>query len=214
MRREPTRLRIPDCELRIAASRRLATARRGATIVELLISLAIAAALLTATAYAMHASMQSFQVNQEQSTLTQRARIGMQRVLSGIRAGEGHLPYSAGARTQFRNGLAVVDDTGIVMRTADGADVTYRYDAPAKRVLVDVGGRTLVLLEGVDQFVVRLEPMKSTAHVKAGLEYDLLRRATILLTVRATAQTNLTGEAGGDLTVTMSSSAMPRRNAW
>jgi type II secretory pathway pseudopilin PulG len=197
-----------------AAARRRGTARRGATMVELLVSLAIAAALLTATAVAMDASLQSFRINQEQSTLTQRARMAMHRVLSGIRAGEGHLPYSATARTEFRNGLAVVDDTGIEMRTADGSSVTYRYDAAADRVLVDVGGRTHVLLEGVDSFVVRLEPMKSTAHVKAGLEYDLLRRATILLTVRATDQTNLTGEARGDMTITMSSSAMPRRNAW
>lgn len=214
MRREPSRLRISDFGLRVSAARRHGTARGGATMVELLISLAIAAALLTATAFAMDASLQSFQINQEHSTLTQRARMAMHRVLSGIRAGDDHLPYNATARTEFRAGLAVVDDTGITMRTTDGASVTYRYDAAGDRVLVDVGGATHTLLEGVDSFVVRLEPMKSTAHVKAGLEYDLLRRATILLTVRATGQTNLTGEASGDTTITMSSSAMPRRNAW
>ena len=43
--------------------------------------------------------------------------------------------------------------------------------------------------------------------------YDLLRRATILLTLRSTAATAVAGE-GTSQTVTLSVSVMPRRNAW
>jgi hypothetical protein len=184
-------------------------------MVELLISLSIAAALLTATAVAMDASLQSFQINQEQSTLTQRGRMGMHRILSGIRAGEGHLPHGEDALADFRGGFDV-DDTGIRMVMTDGTPVVYRYEAATHRVLADVGSpaTTHVMLEGVDQFRIRLEPMKSAAHAKAGLDHDLLKRATVLLTVRTTGETNLPGESQGNLTVTMSSCAMPRRNAW
>lgn len=187
--------------------------RRGASLVELLIGLALAASLLIATAVALDASLRSYQVNQEQSTLVQRARLAMHRVLTGIRAGEAHQPYDADAEDDFRAGL-VVDDTGVEMLTSDGDAVVYRYDAPGKRVLAEVNGTTHTLLEGVEQFSVRMEPMRSPSYIKAGLEYDLLKRATILLTIRATGETTLPGETQSEQTLTMSSSTMPRRNAW
>lgn len=188
--------------------------RTGATLVEMLIGLSLAAGLLTATAVALDASLQSYKVNQEQSGLTQRARMTMHRVLSAVRAGEDHLPIGSAALTDFRAGYSV-DDGGITMHTSDGQTVVYRYDASTKRVLAEVnGGAAHTLLDNVDRFTVRMEPMKSPAHVKAGLPYDLLRRATIVLTINSADTTPLPGETRNGHTLTISSSAMPRRNAW
>ena len=216
MRRKAVQSEISKLGFQISAARRLGTARRGATMVELLISMSIAAALLTATAVAVDASLKSFQVNQEQSTLTQRARMGMHRILSTIRAGEAHRPHDDDANQTLHNGFDV-EDTGIEMLTAEGTPVVYRYDAATKRLLADVGGAggaTHVLMEGVEKFLIYFEPMKSAAHARGGLDHDLLQRATVYLTVRATGETNLPGEAKGQLTVSMSSAAMPRRNSW
>lgn len=190
--------------------------RAGATLIEMLIGLALAAGLLTATAVALDASLQSYKINQEQSGLVQRARMASHRMLSAIRAGKEHMPNTAAAEASFRGGL-VVDDAGIRLRTSDGQPVAYRYDAAAKRVLVDENGATHTLLDGVQQFSVRMEPMKSPGHVKAGLDYDLLRRATVVLTIggpAAAGATPLPGESRDQHTLTISSSAMPRRNAW
>ncbi len=43
---------------------------------------------------------------------------------------------------------------------------------------------------------------------------DLLRRATILLTVRATGSADEGGDGGQTQTITISSSVVPRRNVW
>jgi hypothetical protein len=180
----------------------------------MLIALSIAAALLTATAVALDASIKSYQVNQEHSTLAQRARLAMHRILATIRAGDLHMPHDDTAEDDFRSGL-VVQDTGIDLETDDGAALTYRYDATNKQLLADVGGGvTHVVLDGVEAFTLTLEPMRSAAHIKAGLDYDLLRRATIILSIRSTDETALPGEIRGQQTLTMSSSAMPRRNSW
>lgn len=179
----------------------------------MMIGLALAAGLLTATAVALDATLKSYQINQAQTGLVQRSRLAMHRVLSAIRAGDAHLPYTTAAETTFRTGVTV-DDNGIEMKTADGQSVVYRYDAPNKRVLADVDGTTHTLLDNVEQFTVRLEPMKSPSHVKAGLDYDLLRRATLLITINAADATPLPGESKQDQLLTISSSAMPRRNAW
>jgi len=59
-----------------------------------------------------------------------------------------------------------------------------------------------------------LEPMRSSTSIRTGGVYDLLSRATILLTVRTADNTVMNSETTGDQTVTISSSVMPRRNVW
>jgi roadblock/LC7 domain-containing protein len=187
---------------------------RGATLVELLIGLSLTAALLTATAFAMDASLKSYQINQEQASLVQRARMGVHRLLSAIREGEDHVPFTAARAGEFTGNGTLVEDTGIRMTDADGNAIVYRFDAANHRVMADAGGKSHVMIEGVESFTVRMEPMKSAAHVKAGLDFDLLRRATVLLTVRVDGTMPLPGEKVTNHTMTISSSAMPRRNAW
>src|SRR5690349_11308345 len=125
--------------------------RVGATLVEVLIALSITAALLTAVGMALDASVQGYQVNQAESTLAQRARLTLHRMLTNIRAGDGHQAYAAAAQTDFAKGL-VVADTGIAFYSDDGHATLYRYDAANKRLMADVDGASHVLLDGVDAF--------------------------------------------------------------
>jgi hypothetical protein len=61
---------------------------------------------------------------------------------------------------------------------------------------------------------VKFEPMKSEQSHRAGGSYDLLMRATVLLTVRSTGQSGDPNASTGTQSITLSSSVMPRRNVW
>lgn len=187
--------------------------RRGVGLVELLIALSISSLLLTAVGIALDASFVSYKVNQEQSALTQRARVTMHRILTSVRQCDAHAPSTSSLLTNFGLGVRITD-VGISMINDAGDDVTYRYDAPNQRILCTVNGLERTLLEGVTQFQVTLEPMRSATSIRIGGGYDLLNRATVLLTVRTTTATSMASETTGQQTVTLSSSAQPRRNVW
>ncbi|MCD4699172.1 MAG: type II secretion system GspH family protein [Phycisphaerae bacterium] len=65
-----------------------AKTRRGFTIVEMLMALAILAVLLSAVAVAMHASMHNYGENTEIAELTQTARVVLNRMTSEIRTAD------------------------------------------------------------------------------------------------------------------------------
>lgn len=187
--------------------------RRGVGLVELLIALAICSMLLTAVAMALDASFLSYRVNQEQSALNQKARLTMHRILTNVRQCEAHAPATSSLLTNFSLGVRV-DDVGIAMLNDAGDDVVYRYDATNQRILYALDGNERTLLEGVTQFQVTLEPMRSATSIRTGGGYDLLNRATVLLTVRTTGKTSMNSETTGQQSITLSSSAQPRRNVW
>ena len=70
------------------------------------------------------------------------------------------------------------------------------------------------MCDGVESFTVRMEPMRSAASIRTGGPWDLMKRATFLLTVKTTSDTAVKGEGIGHQTVTLSASVMPRRNTW
>ncbi len=189
-------------------------ARHGLGLAELLISLTISAALLTAVAFAIDAAFQSYKVNQEESSLTERARLALYRMLSNIRTTQAHQPYTPAAVTSFATGQ-IVTDRGITMYDDTNTQTTYLFDSPSQQLRVIRAGVTHVLLNGVTNFTVKMEPMKSAESVKTGSQtYDLLMRATILLTLDTNSSTSKSSETTGKQTVTLSSSVMPRRNIW
>lgn len=79
---------------------------------------------------------------------------------------------------------------------------------------MDVAGKSHVMCDGVETFTVRMEPMRSADSIRTGGSWDLLKRATLLLTVKTNNNTSTKGEGIGKQTVTLSASVMPRRNAW
>lgn len=187
--------------------------RGGLVLVELMIALSISAALLVATAWAVDASIRAYQINQEQSALIQRARVALYHITTSIRTTSAHVPDSAPARSDFTSGL-VVADTGISMYDLNNQVLTYRYDAINQRLLAITGGKTYTMAEGVTSFSVKMEPMRSDESVRTGGAWDLLRRATVTLSVRNNSKTTVGGDSTGQQVLTLSASTMPRQNAW
>jgi Tfp pilus assembly protein PilV len=187
--------------------------RHGLGLVELLAALIISAGLLTATAVAIHTSFNAYRINQQQSILLQSARIALYRVTANIRQSALHAPDTAALSTQFASG-ATVSDTGIKLYDPNNNLIIYRLDTANNRLLVIANGTSYPLLEGVEAFSVTMEPMRSSASVRTGGNWDLLKRATLFITVKTNSKTSGVGEGTGSFSLTLSASTMPRRNAW
>lgn len=188
--------------------------RKGLAVVELLIALAIGATMLVAVAYTVDAAFRAYSINQEQSDLMQHARLAMHRVITGIRATGAHQPINDLPLFDFKAGR-VSTDVGIVMTDANGEPVGFRFD-PVNRMLLgtDRTGSEYVILRGVEKFEVKFEPMQTLQSKRTGGPYDRLRRATVLLTVKTEGRTAYVDRTVAAQRVTLSSSAMPRRNIW
>src|SRR5688500_16516712 len=161
--------------------------RRGMGLVEMLIALIIAAALLTATAVAVDSSFRGYAINQQQANLMHQARVTIHRISTSIRLANEHAPEDSTLNAQFKNGQTITG-TGIAMFDEAGEDLTFSYDAPNKRVLAIYNGTQRTICSGVEAFTVRMEPKQSETNKKINSVYDLLDTATILLTVRTRAQ--------------------------
>lgn len=195
-------------------SARAKTMRRGVGLVELLIALAIVAALLTATAAAVNAAFKAYAVNQTQADTSQRTRLALHRITGILRTAAEHAPVTAAQKTLFVKGQRVTD-SGVAVLDQNGMEIRFTFDDAAHALIVSEGGRQHVLLEGVREFSVTMDPRKSAAALKTGGGYDLLARATISLTAGFTAEAaDLTAEQGDSRTVTFTASVTPRRTAW
>jgi prepilin-type N-terminal cleavage/methylation domain-containing protein len=193
---------------------------RGMGLVEVMVAITIAGAVLTAMAIAVHASFQAYTVNVSATDLLQRNRVAINRLVTDIRRGTDHTleQTDPDAHTLFRSGgnnEGIVTANSIEVRgNADSSDqtswprVSYIYDAGTKVVKVvsqkdaTADKVTFNLLKNVTQFQITLEPTKG----KLGLvrnEYDKLKRAVILITIQdpTTKQTS-----------SLSTSVIPRRN--
>ena len=188
--------------------------RAGIALFECLMAIAISAGLLTATAFALDASIKAFHINQQQSILMQNTRLAMTRILSTVRRCKLHAPDTSAQRGPFSTGKTVTD-SGITMFDHNNQLATYRYDKPTKTVnFIAADGKSYPLIHGVEEFIVTLEPMRSPNAVRTGAGWDLLKRATIQITVKTTEQTSLANEGVGRVKLTLSGSVMPRRNTW
>jgi hypothetical protein len=183
-------------------------------VVELLIALAISGMVLAAVAYSVDACFRAYSINQEQSDLMQRARIGMHRIITTVRTTNAHQPLSADAVLAFKEGIAV-SDSGIAMFDADDRPINFKFDAARGQVTaVDGEGNEYVMLRGVRKFEIKFEPLRSEQSARTGGPYDKLLRATVLVTVQTTGNALDIDETVAAQTVTLSSSVMPRRNIW
>jgi Tfp pilus assembly protein PilE len=185
----------------------------GLGVVELLVSLAIVASLLTAVAVAVDASFKSYAINQSESDLMQRARVTLHRMVATIRATALHAPADTTLASRFAAG-EVVECPSIAMFDNDDVETEFTFDAAAKTLSVIRDGESHLLLDGVTVFKVKMEPMRSASSVKTGSGWDLLKRATIYLTIETTDRTGLAGESSSSSTISLADSVMPRRNAW
>ncbi len=186
---------------------------RGMTLIELLLALAISAALLTAAALAIDASFKAYRINQEQASLSQRARVALNQMLTTIRANHEHSPITASAIQAFASG-APVSDSGVKMYDAAGVVIVFWLDRQTGRLMISRDAQSHTLLNGVSDFRVELQPMKSPAAIKTGSACDLLKRANLHLTIRSTDDTSAASETTSLQHITLDTSVCPRQNVW
>jgi hypothetical protein len=112
--------------------------------------------------------------------------------------------------------LAALVGAGGMLASSDQIAVAAQGPASGKSSAGKTAnaGTSRVLLEGVQAFQVKMEPMKSAAAIKSGGAFDLLKRATILITIKTSGQSADVDESALSQSVTLSSSVMPRRNSW
>jgi prepilin-type N-terminal cleavage/methylation domain-containing protein len=196
--------------------------RRGVGLIELLVALVISAALLTAVGVAMDASFKAYGVDESQSQLMERARLAMNRMLTYIRSTNQHLPDDDASQTKFQSGL-ITQASSIRMMIDSVNGIIFRQSGTTlQAVSFTISGSTLTegksrtLLQGVNpgDFTITFEPQRSAQSIKTGGVYDQLKRASIALTVRAVANTSVTGEEISNESITLSGSVMPRPNMW
>jgi hypothetical protein len=183
-------------------------------VVELLIALAIGSLVLVAVAYCVDSAFRAYSINQEQSDLMQRSRLAMHRILTAIRTTDAHMPVDPVAVSGFKMGL-VVSDKAIDMIDSSERHVGFEFDpVNATLIATDKSGTEYVLLRGVEKFEIKFEPMKTQQSLRTGGPYDRLLRATVRLTIRTSGNSVDVDETVGAQRVTLSSSAVPRRNVW
>jgi prepilin-type N-terminal cleavage/methylation domain-containing protein len=196
--------------------------RKGLGLVEMLVALSISAALLVAVGAALDTSFKAYRANQEVADLTQRARLGMHRMLTELRTTTDPVPADE-VLAAYRAGQ-VVTTRAVRIDAPDGLTaIRYLHSGNQLRrqTLTRVGGAGTVASEGVfldgvsaADFEVTLEPQRSPRAARGGLSHDQLRRATVRMTVRPSAESDSPTEGQGNQAVTLVSSVVPRRNAW
>ena len=196
---------------------------RGLGLIEMMLALAISAAVLTAVATALDVSFKSYAVNQENANLMQRARLAMHRITTDIRTTTLHAaPTGSAAAADLAVGKIATtpelwlyrDMNGDGVYTADEM-MKYSYDSVNQLVMcIDFQGNEYVLARGVTAFAVKLEPMRSEQSIRTGGGYDLIMRANITMSVKTSGQSSDIDEKFGDQTVTLSTSVIPRRNVF
>jgi prepilin-type N-terminal cleavage/methylation domain-containing protein len=104
----------------VTANHRIKKSRRGLSLAEVMISLAISAMLLTAVAAAFSASSDAIEINDQFFRASQAARVSMTQILTEIRRA---------------NAVQVpANNKSLSMLTHDGKDRTYSFDSAAQKL--------------------------------------------------------------------------------
>jgi type II secretory pathway pseudopilin PulG len=158
--------------------------RTGLGLVEALISLAIASALLTAVAAAFSATVDAMEENDKFFQATHSGRIALHRIL-----------------TQVRRGLVDENSTvsNVRLLTETGQDITYRYDSTDKQIEYITNTVT------TDPDYVLARNMESCQFsIEMGTDHEgnpCVARVSMVLTVKV-----------GNNQLLLSGTAAPRRN--
>ncbi len=167
-------------------SRMHRTVRRGFNLVEMLIALAITAALLSATMVALDASFMAYQATTEEASTHTIGRLTMHRMLALIRTGQefGPFPINPQDSIVFSDFIEFQTPVGQIIRLEWAEVVGPGHPIAEALYLVVNNGTPRLLLEGVPR---QPDPNVPGEHIRPfTLEYELgrnLYRATIDLTV-------------------------------
>jgi prepilin-type N-terminal cleavage/methylation domain-containing protein len=192
--------------------------RRGFNLVELLIALAIVAALLTATMVALNASFMAYQATTEVASTHTIGRLTMHRMLSLIRTGDDFGPFPTNplqttVRSDFIEFMTPTEDV-LTLIWKETADEPNGYPVGnALYVVTTEGGvdTAYVLLEGV---VAQYDDDTPPNRIKPfTLEFEKghkLYRATIDLTVKPDDNMSVMLDGTNEQIIRLVASAMPR----
>jgi type II secretory pathway pseudopilin PulG len=172
---------------RVPTLDRRAARRAGLGLVECMISLAIASALLTAVAAAFSATTDAMEENDTFFQATHTGRIALHRIL-----------------TQVRRGMVDENSTASNLRliTDSGLDVTYRYDTsdPSNKVLKFITNNTTTDPDYI--LAQHLETCQFSTEIGPDHQGNsCVLRVSLVLTVRV-----------GNNTILLTGTAAPRRN--
>ena len=112
----------------------LRRARRGFSLLEMLVALGICSALLTATLVSLHASFRAYQSTTEQASTHVIGRVVMHRVMALVRNGVGFgpLPEDPRETSIATDEMTFLDD--------EEREITLRLDRTHKVLLMQVDG--------------------------------------------------------------------------
>lgn len=186
-----------------ASSRRFRH-RRAFNLVELLIALAISAALLTATLVALDASFKAYEATTEEASTHTVSRLAMHRVMTMIRSGQEFGPVPADPRD------TTVFSDFIEFLLPDGQFLVIEWREASQALWVEVDGQEHMLLGGV---LATFDPDTGDRIPPFTLEYELgrvLYRATVDLTIVPDDNQATEIDRGLAAPIRMVASAMPR----
>ena len=128
--------------------------RSGLSILELLVALAIAALLLTATATAFDAALKSYNVNSDMAMVNTSFRNAMYQMCATIRSAWNNPEYDLGDGTTEDRGIYVNGDGTecSLVPANEWNSVVYRYNSVSKELQININGGANwhVLVENVD----------------------------------------------------------------
>lgn len=182
--------------------------RRGLTLIELLIALAITAALLAAMLMVLQSAFRGYQASVEQSSTHMTGRIVAQRILTLVRTGAAFGPLPDDPRDRFVRGdalaITLADGETVVLRLDRAEEtLTIRAGAGAERLLLS-GVRGPVDDEGAARGAFTLEFEKGTSLVRASFD----------LTVEGDPEAQLVIEGDEVTPLRLVGTGSPRRSPW
>ncbi len=188
-------------------------ARRGFNLVEMLIALAITAALLAATMVALDASFMAYQSTTEVASTHTIGRLAMHRMLTLIRTGSEFAPLPASPKD------AIIESSFIDFRLpgpgGDVISIEWSEDDEALYIVDGgAGGTPYLLLEGV---LAQTDPDTGDPIPPFTLEYErgnTLYRATIDLLIQPDDNMSVELDGGSADQIHLVASAMPRGSAY
>ena len=175
--------------------------RRGFTVIELLIGMAISAMLLTGLCAAIHASVNAYSRTSADGVNRLTSRLLIERIALLVRTGTsfGPLPSSATVNE--------VESNVLELTTPSGQQVTITWDSLSETLVMDVDGTSATVLGGVTQDAGGVPIIPFLLQFENG---TTLRRVTINLAVIPDAEYTTNMDGSEVETIRLTASVMPR----
>ena len=182
--------------------------RRGFSLVELLVALAITAALMVATLTALDASFTAYQTTTETASTHAIGRLTVDRIQAMIRTGQGFgpLPLLPSQTTLESNYIDIV--------TPAGEQITIEWQPSTESLYVIVNGDEHLLMEGV---IAQNDPVTGESVAPFTLDFAAgrqLYRATIDFLIVPDDNMNVVLDGDSQKTLHLIASSMPRSLAY